>query len=134
MKSLRRVKARDELARKLLKVSYSVAILFFGVLVIFNLLIPSTHGGWSDNRVVDYIIMSGFMVGFASMVVIYGFQAWTKNEEEYYRWLISIGLLRKSKMRLMSSFYSKGTYFWSARLISILALLFVCAFVVFIAT
>lgn len=134
MKPSNKVKSRDKLAKNLLKFNYAVAFFFFGVLAIFKLIVPSTHGGWSDIPIVEYILISGFMLGIICGAGIYGFQAWTKNEEEYYHWLISLGLLRKSKFRLMSTFYSKGTYLWSARIISIIMLLFVCVFIILIPT
>ena len=134
MKARTKVKSRDELARKLLKGSFWVALFFFGLLVIFKSVVPSNHAGWGIIPLIDYILMSGFILCFICLAGTYGFQAWTKNEEEYYHWLISLGILRKSNVRFLSSFYSKGTYLWSARLIPLITLLFFIVFVVLTTT
>ena len=134
MKFSKSIASRDETIGKLLKGSFWTALSLFGILVIFKLVVPSTHGGWSIIPIVDYILIAGFMVCFICMASAYSFQAWTKNEKEYYEWLVSLGLLRSSYSRFMSRVYSKSMYLWSARLIPIIVVLFVCVFVVLIPT
>ena len=134
MKSRNSLGSRDVLAGKLLKGSFTIALFIFGILFVFKLIVPASDGGWSVIPIVDYILISGFMLCFVCLASTYSFQAWTKDEEEYYEWLVSLGLLRTAYSKFMSSIYSKGMYLWTARLIPIIILLFVCVFVVLIRT
>jgi hypothetical protein len=134
MKTFNKVQSRDEVAGKLLNGSFTTALIIFGILVISKLIIPSNSAGWSIFPLVDYILISGFMLCFVCMLGIYTFQAWTKTKEEYYNWLVSLGLLRTSYSRFISGFYPKGMFLWVARLTPILIVLFVCLVVVLIRT
>ena len=119
--------SRDKLLGQLLKASFVVSLLTFAILAIFKMIVPSARGGWSVIPIVDIILLSVLALCWICMLSIYSFQGWTKNTDEYYEWLVSLGLRRSSYSRFIDGLFPKWMYLWTVRTAPIIVLIVLCA-------
>ncbi|HSL44350.1 MAG TPA: hypothetical protein VK897_13020 [Anaerolineales bacterium] len=80
---------------------------------------------WDDFTIVDVVFVSGLALSIISVTIITGFQAWTKEEDEYYDWLISLGMQRWM-LKVVQDSVPKSMYHTGARLAPILLVLSLC--------
>ena len=149
MESPVQTKARDRLATRwyvgslvvgfamffllILSKEFSPLALLFGFL---NQYVLPKDLVWDDFSIIDVVFVSGFALSIISATLITGFQAWTKEEDEYYDWLVSLGIRRWTLKNVQDS-APKAMYHTGARLAPILPVLFLCVagllFVVYLA-
>jgi hypothetical protein len=80
---------------------------------------------WDDFSIIDLVFVSGFALSIISATLVTGFQAWTKEEDEYYDWLMSLGIRRWS-LKIVQDSVLKSMYHTGARLAPILLVLSLC--------
>jgi hypothetical protein len=80
---------------------------------------------WDGFSIIDVVFVSGFAISILSASSITGFQAWTKEEDEYYDWLVSLGI-RRWTLKPVQNYVSKSMYHVGARLAPILLVLSLC--------
>ncbi len=119
--------SRDKFLGQLLKRSFVVSLLTFAILAIFKIIVPSTLGGWSVIPIVDIILLAVVVLCWICMMCIYSFQGWTKNTDEYYEWLVSLGLRHSSHSRFIDGMFPKWMYLWTVRTAPIIVLVVLCA-------
>jgi hypothetical protein len=142
-------RARDRLATRLyvssLVVGFAVLFLlilskeFFPLVLLFGFLnqyVLPKNLIWDDFSIIDVVFVSGFALSIISATLITGFQAWTKEEDEYYDWLVSLGI-RRWRLKTVQNHVPKSIYHVGARLAPILLILSLCIagflFVVYLA-
>jgi hypothetical protein len=80
---------------------------------------------WDGFSIIDVVFVSGFAFSIVFITLIASFQAWTKEEDEYYDWLISSGI-RGWTLKTVQNYVPKSVYHTGARLAPILLVLSVC--------
>jgi len=113
---------RDKYLGQLLKASFATSLLIIAILAIIKIAPPSAHNGWSTASIVNVFLSIRALCSIC-VISIFSFQAWTKNTDEYYEWLVLLGILRFSYSKLIVNLLPKWTYLWMVRIVSIIALI-----------
>ena len=117
---------RDRSAGRILNGSFVGLLICIFLIMIFKSLVPSGHGGWSVIPSIDFVLLLGFTLCLICMIATYCYQAWTKNVDDYYEWLVSMGLLRPPFSKTVSSLFPKWLICWNARITPLVVVLLLC--------